>query len=400
MVAPGQFRFEYDPATLRLGSGSVSTLADELAGHGLDRALVVCGATVGSTPAVIDPVTEGLGEKLAGVFPETTAEKRLATAVAGVEAVRKSDADVLVGLGGGSSLDLARVIGVLAADDRDPVAVGRELADTGSVSVQSASTIPVVAVPTTLAGAGQSSVAGVTAVPAAGLVEEPVSGGLADPRLMPRAVVYDPALIATTPRSILTRSAMNGFDKAVETLYAHNASSVTDGTALRGLELLRDGLPELGSGEIDETVLEPVVEGILLAQYGVSRAGETTLSLIHAFGHGLTRTHEVQQGAAHAVVAPHVLRYLFDSVDARRELLAEALGAEGASDPGTAVVEAVDRVGDALGLPARLRDVDGPEPSEFPEVARTILDDPFLANAPTELDPSRDEIVDVLRASY
>jgi alcohol dehydrogenase len=400
MARSTQFRFEYEPATLRFGSGSVAALADELANHGLERALVVCGSTVGSTPAVIDPVTDGLGERLAGVFPDTTANKRLETAISGVGAVREYDADVLVGLGGGSSLDVAKVISVLAADDRDPAVAGRELAETGSLPEPPESPLPLVAVPTTLAGAGQSTVAGFTASPSSGLVDEPASGGVSGPHLMPRAVVYDPSLIATTPESILARSAMNGFDKGIETLYARDASSVTDGTALRGLRLLRDGLPELGSRGVDEMVLEPVVEGILLAQYGVSRPGETTLSIIHAFGHGLSRSDEVQQGAAHAIVAPHVLRYLFDSVNARRELLAEALGVGDASDPAAAVVEAVDRVGDALDLPSRLRDVDGPDPSEFPDVARVILDEPFLENTPTELDPSRSDIVDVLRASY
>lgn len=400
MVRSGGFRFEYEPATLRFGSGSVTALADELAEHGFERALVVCGSTVGETADVIDPVTDGLGERLVGVFPETTADKRLETAVSGAEAVREFDADVLVGLGGGSSLDVAKVISVLAATDREPTAVGRELAETGSLSVPSESPVPVVAVPTTLAGAGQSSVAGVTASPTSGLVDEPVSGGLSDPRLMPRTVVYDPSLIATTPKPILTRSAMNGFDKAIETLYARNASAVTDGTALRGLRRLREGLPKLGSREVDETVLEPVVEGILLAQYGVSRPGETTLSIVHAFGHGLSQTAEVPQGAAHAIVAPHVLRYLFDSVDARSELLAEALGAEGASDPATAVVEAVDQIGDTLGLPARLRDIGGPDPSEFHTVARAIRNDPFLENVPAGLDPSQSEIVEVLRKSH
>lgn len=400
MVRDEQFRFEYEPAVLRFGTGCVETLANELAEHGLERALVVCGSTVGSTPEVIDPVTNGLGERLAGIYAETTVDKRLETAVSGLESMRKHDADVLVSLGGGSSLDVAKVISVLATDDRDPAEVGRELAETRSISVPSGSLPPIVAVPTTLAGADQSIVAGVTASPSSGLVDESVSGGVSDPRLMPRAIVYDPSLFATTPKSILAASAMNGFDKGIETLYARNATPVTDATALRGLRLLQEDLPQLAKHGVGETVLEPVVEGILLAQYGVSRSDETTLSIIHAFGHGLTRTYDVQQGAAHAIIAPQVLRYLLDNVAGRRELLAEALGVSDASDPANAVVESVERVRDALDLPSRLRDVDGPEPEEFSEVADAILADPFMANAPIGLDPTREELVDVLQKSY
>jgi len=395
-----QFRFEYEPGVLRYGTGCVAAIADELAEHGLERALVVCGSTVGSTPDVIDPVTEGLGERLAGVFAETTPEKRLETAVAGLESMREHDADVLVSLGGGSSLDVAKVISALSVDDRSPVEVGRELAETGSISVPLGPLSPIVAVPTTLAGADQSVAAGVTASPSSGLVDEPVGGGVFDPRLMPRAVLYDPALVATTPTPILAASAMNGFDKAIETLYARNATPVTDATAVRGLRLLREGLPRLGEDDIDEATLTPVVEGILLAQYGVSRPDGTTLSVIHAFGHGLTRSYDVQQGVAHAIVAPRVLRYLFDTVGARRELLADALGVDDAPDPAAGVVDAVEEVRDAMGLPSRLRDVDGPEREEFPEVAQAILDDSFMKNAPPGLEATHDEVVAVLERAY
>jgi len=402
-------RFEYDPGVVRFRTGAAADLADELQKHGLERALVVCGSTVGSTPAVIDPVTEGLGDRLAGVFDETTPEKRLDTAYDALDAARKHDADALVALGGGSSLDAATVISVLSADDRDPESVGAELADTGSISVPDGSLLPVVAVPTTLAGADLSAVAGVTASPDSGLVDErdvpagtdAAGGGVSDPRLMPTATVYDPNLFATTPERILAASAMNGFDKGIETLYASNATPVTDATAARGLSLLADGLRKFGAEEgVTAETLEPVVEGIWLVQYGISRPDGTTLSMIHAFGHGLTRTYDVQQGAAHAVVAPHVLRYLFERVDARRGLLAGALGDPGAPDPAEAVIDAVVEVRDALDLPSRLRDVDGPEPEAFPQVAEAIVADSFVANAPPGLDVETEEIEAVLREAY
>jgi alcohol dehydrogenase len=393
------FRFEYDPAVVRYGSGVAAELREELAAHGLERALVVCGSTVGNTPAVIEPVREGLGDRLAGVFAETTPAKRLSTAVEGPAAARDCDADVLVSLGGGSSLDVAKVISALAGDDRSPEAVGSEFAETGTISPADGPSLPVVAVPTTLAGADLSSVAGVTADPAGGLVDDPASGGIGHPDLMPAAVLYDPELFATTPRSVLAASAMNGFDKGIEALYAANATPITDATALRGLALLAEWLPELGA-DPDAAVLESVVEGTLLVQYGVSRPDETALSVIHAFGHGLTRTYDVQQGAAHAVIAPHVLRYLFERVDARRDLLADALGVAGTDDRPEAIARQVRDVADALALPDRLRDVDGPRPEEFPEVAEAVLADSFMVNAPPALDPSADELEDVLHEAW
>ncbi|NHN49452.1 iron-containing alcohol dehydrogenase [Halostella sp. JP-L12] len=396
-------RFEYDPGVIRVGRGSVSRLDEELDSQGIDRALVVCGTTVGSTPPVIDPVKAGLGETLAGVFDETTPAKQLSTAFDAAKAFRAADADAIVSLGGGSSLDTAKVASVIAAADRSREAIGREFAERGTITVPEGDLPPVAAVPTTLAGADLSQLAGITASPENGLVDESVGGGVGDPKLMPAAVVYDPDLFETTPYEVLAGSAMNGFDKGIETLYARNATPITDATAARGLSLLRSGLPALREDE-DSEVMERVVEGILLVQYGISRPGETTLSLIHAFGHGLTAHSDVQQGRAHAIVAPHALRYLFDEVDGRRDLLADALGVptEGRSDEAVAkgVVAVVEDVRDALDMPSRLRSIGDLDRADLDAVAQTTADDGLLSNAPAGLDPTPAELERVLDAAW
>ncbi|RLM89403.1 iron-containing alcohol dehydrogenase family protein [Haloarcula sp. Atlit-7R] len=394
------FRFEYEPATLRYAPDAVQSLGAELDARGYNSALVVCGATVGDTPAVMDPVREGLGDRLAGTFAETTPAKRLGTACDGLERLREVDADCLVAVGGGSSLDVAKIISILAATDRDPAAVGQAFVDSGTIAVPEAELPPIIAAPTTLAGADLSLVAGVTAAPDTCPVNEPASGAVSDPKLMPEAVCYDPDLIATTPRPILAASAMNGFDKGIETLYAASATPVTDATASRGLGLLTDGLLAFGTGDDDPWVYQSLTQGLMLVQYGISRADGTTLSLIHALGHGLTRAYEVQQGAAHAVIAPHALSYLFEQVDGRRSLLADALGAGDASDPTAAVIDQINDVVTSLGLPTRLRDVDGPGREAFPEVADAVLEDAFIANAPSELAPTRKDIVRLLESAW
>jgi len=393
------FRFDYRPGVLRFGANCVADLGAELGAQGVERALVVAGRTVGTTADVIDPVRAGLGDRLAGVFAETTPEKRLATAYDAVDAMREHGADAFVALGGGSSLDVATVASVLAATDEGRDAVGETFESTGTVPVPEGDLPPVAAVPTTLAGAELSQVAGITADPENGLVDAETGGGVSHPALMPSAAFHDPELVATTPRGVLAASAMNGFDKAIESTYARTATPVTDATATRALGVLADALPAFGSGTVTPAAVEPVLEGILLAQYGISRPDGTTLSLIHAFGHALTRTYPVQQGAAHAVVAPHALRYVLDSVDAGRELLADAFDV---ADPGDddAIVAAVAAVRDALGLPTRLRDVDGPIPDEFERVARHTLEDSFMGNAPEGLDATRSDLEAILDAAY
>ena len=219
----------------------------------------------------------------------------------------------------------------------------------GDVAVPEGDLLPVAAVPTTLAGADLSMVAGITARRDAELVR----GGAYDERLMPSTLLYDPELFRTTPHGVLCGSAMNGFDKAVETAYASTATPITDGTAVRALRLLSRGLPALGDGDRDAGTMRDAVVGTVLAQYGCSRADGLTLSLIHAFGHGIARGYDVQQGGAHGIIAPHALRHLFERVDGRRNLLAEPLGQQVAAavDPLEQVLEGVgcdDAVGAAL----------------------------------------------------
>lgn len=391
-------RFAYQPPTLLSGPGCVGELDTELERHGLERALVVTGSTVGETEAVMEPVRSGLGPRLLEVLDVTTPKKRLATAAAVADRARTLDADVLVGVGGGSSLDVTTVASMLAVDGRDATAAGEELEDTNTISLPDADPLPVVAVPTTLAGADLSMMAGITAHPDGGLVGEPTGGGVSGQALMPLAVAMDPELVATTPHRVLAASAMNGFDKGIETLYSQAATPVTDATATHGLSLLRHSLPALDDGDL-ETV-GAVTDGILLVQYGISRASGSTLSLIHAFGHGLTRAFPIQQGAAHAVVAPHALATLFDRVDGRRALLADALGKPSTADPAAAVVDEVRAVRDGMGLPGRLRDLEGTSTERFEDIATWVLADSLMANTPPGLDLDHEEVVAVLEAAW
>ena len=402
-----QFEFDYCPGKIVCRPGCATDLGAELDRRGFERALVVCGSTVGSTPEVMDPVRDGLGDRLARVFDETTPEKYLRTAVEGAERVREEDADVLVAVGGGSSLDTAKVVSALTTYDDSPAEAGRRAVERESLPLSDdAAPVPIVAVPTTLAGADLSVIAGVKLAmdPDARPDDEFPNGGVGDERLMPTALFYDADLYRTTPRSVLTASAMNGFDKGVEALYTRHSTPVTDGTAVRGLRLLRLGLPTLREDPMDEDDLDDVLAGIVLVQYGVSTPGSYKLSIIHAFGHGFSQDYDAHQGAVHGIVAPHVLRYLFERVDGRRHLLAEAFGIrtddKTDAEVAEAVVGAVADVRDALGLPDRLRDVDGLSRSDLDDIAQIIVADSLMDTVPSGLDPTADDVEAVLRSAW
>ncbi|MFA1611672.1 iron-containing alcohol dehydrogenase family protein [Halobellus rubicundus] len=407
------FTFDFRPGAIRVGAGCVARLGDELDRLGYDRAMLVSGRTVGRTDAVVDPIREGLGDRLVAEFPETTPEKTLGTALDGLETARDHDVDVAVAVGGGSTLDVAKVLGALSSHD-DARATAERAIETGDLSVSDGGEpLPIVAVPTTLAGADLSDLAGVTltldrgteldGADAGSSGEGPPSGGVSDPRLMPEALFYDSDLYRTTPTSVLTASAMNGFDKGIEALYSPLATPITDGTAARGLRLLRSGLGTLRAEPMNEARLREVLSGIVAVQYGLAGREGYRASIIHAFGHGFSHGYDVHQGTIHGVVAPHVLRYLFSEIDGRRDLLAEALGVDATGGPEAtagAVIQAVAGVRDDLGLPNRLRDIDGVDQSDFPDVAAAIHDDDLLAVAPDGLDPTPEAIVAILERAW
>jgi len=397
-----RFRFDYRPGTLLFGTEVTNRLGDELARRDLSRALVVCGETVGATAPVIEPVTNGLGERLTSVFDRTSADKYLATAVEGAERVDSENVDVLVGLGAGSSLDTTKLISVLAGHADPPAEAARAMIEDGTVHLPDGDLLPVVAIPTTLAGADMSTVAGTRLTLDPDTPDEKVeSVGVSDGRLAPTAGFYDPSLFEHTPTSVLTGSAMNGFDKGIEMIYGRDHTAITDATAMRGVDLLRRSLPTL----TDETpALDDVVRGIMLVQYGLSTASTYRASLIHAFGHGFSRGYDVTQGVVHAILAPRVLTYLFEQVDGRRALLTDAFGIDAGTradaETAAAIVEAVTAVRDGMGLPERLRSIDELERDHFPEIVETILADSFMDNVPEGLDPTAEEIEAVLHEAW
>ncbi len=392
------FDHGYAGCDVLYGRGRASDLGEYLGDRGYDDALVVCGSHVGANDGLMDPIRAGLDDRYAGTFDGTTPAKRVETAFDVIEAMRDADADVLVGVGGGSSLDVARQAAVLAADGRDLEALEAE-AHEGSVAQPTVEpAVPVVVVPTTFAGADLSPGGSLEVLAAA---ESPTGQPISvSGSATPIADLADPALFETTPRSALAGSAMNGFDKGIETPYAEHADPVSDATAVHGLRLLSGTLPVVAGDRVgdESAAMDRAVAGALLVQI------DRKISVIHAFGHGFARRYDVQQGAVHAVLAPHVLAYLFDEVDAGRRALAAGLDVDAAGRDDDAVAEAVvaavTDVRDALAVPDRLRDLAPTREADLPTIASFVADDRSMAHAPTEMDESPERIEAVLRAAW
>ena len=382
-----EFEHAYTPADLSVGRGAVADLPDALDRIGVERALVVCGSNTGANDDLMEPVRAALGDRLAEVYDGTTPDKDVMGAYGALDRLRATEADGLVAVGGGATLDAAKATRILAAEHRRPDALEREAERTGAIAAPAdADLVPTAVVPTTFAGADLSMIGSIS-------FPDGPRAGMSDRRLMPEFAVYDPDLFDTTPAGVLRGSAMNGFDKGVESCYSTNANPVIHATAIRGLRYLADGLPDCLD---DDAAMERAVVGVVLVQYGISRPHGTTLGPIHAFGHTL-RSETLQQGEAHAIAAPHVVNAVLGHDRSGLDRLAEGLGV--AADPAS-VVEAIRRVRDSLDLPSRLRDVDGPSEDELDAVAEATADDRLIGYGPAGYDPTPETLRETLDAMW
>ena len=391
-----EFTHEYQGCDIVYGRGCVDRLGSYLAERGLSKALIVCGSNVAANDDLMDPIRAGLGDRLAAVFDGTTPAKRAGSALTVRDRISETDADVVIGIGGGSSLDIARNATVFAGDDRSLEELRAEAEADGCVALpdDSGDRPDVVVIPTTFAGADISEGGSVTVLSAE---ESPtgqpitVSGSaslIAD--------FADPRLFETTPTSVLAGSAMNGFNKGVETPYSRHSNPLSDATAIHGLRLLSDSLPVVASEDTphDPDAMDRAVIGALLVQI------DRKISIVHAFGHAFARRYDVQQGNVHAVVVPAVLEYVFEKVDGSRRLLAEGFGVDpdrGDDTVAEAVIERVAETRDGVDVPTRARELPETDSEDIPALAEFVLDDWGMANAPPELNPTQAELEAVLR---
>lgn len=401
-VSQAPFHLDYRPAAIHYGRGSVDDLGTILDDEGCQRAMIFCGKNTGASTSLMDPIREALGDRLVDIYTGSTPAKHIDAVYEAAERIAAQSIDILIPVGGGATLDMARGIRVLAAHEASLATLRNRINRGESIELPN-ELLPIVGIPTTLAGSGLSIVGGARqAAEYQGTPDPDAASSLAgytviDPRLMPTALVYDPALFETTPTNVLAASAMNGFDKAIEILYTRNATPITDGTGIQALRHFHAGLPALHP---DKTGIDDAVLGLILGQYGMAQEHAYRAAIIHAFGHGFSLYYDIAQGDIHAIVAPRVLEYVFSQVDGRRRLIAEGLGIETAdrSDDGIAddIVAIVRDIRDALDRPTRLRTIPELDRNDLTLIAEKIEGDLFMENNPPGLDPATNDIEAIL----
>jgi len=230
------------------------------------------------------------------------------------------DVDVLVAVGGGSAIGLAKAVALTSG-------------------------LPILAVPTTYAGSEGTNVWGLT--------EDGVKTTGVDPAVLPASVIYDAALSASMPVDLSVASGLNALAHCVDSLWAPRADPINTALALEGARALAAGLPAVVDDPASDAGRDDALYGAYLAAVAFASAGS---ALHHKICHVLGGAFDLPHAQTHAVVLPHVLALNAGAVPGAALRLAHALGSTAVDDGPRAAVDALEALRVRLSAPRALRD--------------------------------------------
>ena len=346
------------------GAGAIAAVADEAKGRGFKKALVCSDPDLikfGVTKKVLD-VLDGAGlayEIFSDIKPNPTIEN----VQAGVEAFKAADADYIVAIGGGSSMDTAKAVGIIITNPKFADVRSLEgVADTKNKCV------PIIAVPTTAGTAAEVTINYVITD-----VEKNRKMVCVDPHDIPIVAVVDPDMMSTMPKSLTAATGMDALTHAIEGYITAGAWELSDMFHLKAIEIIARSL----RGAVDNT--PEGREGMALGQYvagmGFSNVG---LGIVHSMAHPLGALYDTPHGIANAIILPTVMEYNAEATGDKYKYIAQAMGVKGTENMSVeeyrkAAIDAVKQLSKDVGIPADLKDIVKKE--DIPFLAQSAFDD-------------------------
>jgi phosphonate metabolism-associated iron-containing alcohol dehydrogenase len=326
----------YQPTKIVFGDGVLSQLPDCVDSLGCTRPLIVCGRKSMREHGVIDRVEELLRGLDLSIFDSVEENPSVETADACAEVVRSSGRDIVIGLGGGSALDVARAAAMLAANPGSVVDYleGRAI---------EASILPLLAIPTT-AGTGSE----VTAWSVLTWTRRKQS--IRPPDGWAKIALVDPELTHTMPPALTASTGMDAFSHAIEAYWNKNAQPISDLLALEAMSLVFGSLRIACAEPRDHEAREKMALASLLAGLAFS---QTLTAAVHTVSYPLTTRFGVAHGAACSILIPPFVMYNSEVMGKRLGRLLEIAD----SDPADGFARAIEGLAADCGLPTRLGEI-------------------------------------------
>ena len=359
------------PTAIRFGAGRVAEIGDACAAAGIRRPLLVTDRGLVALP-ITDRMraameAAGLGT---AVFAEVDPNPHEGNLAAGLAAYRDGGHDGVIGFGGGSGLDLAKMIAFMSGQTR-PVWDFEDVGDWWT-RADPAGIAPIVAVPTT---AGTGSEVGRASVLTNSATH--VKKIIFHPRVLPAQVICDPELTVGMPPAITAGTGMDAFAHCLEAWCSPHFHPMSAGIALEGLRLVHSYLPRAHADGADMEARAQMMAAALMGAVAFQKG----LGAIHAVSHPVGAVYGTHHGTTNAVVMPAVLRFNRPAVEDRLARAAGYLGIPGGFD---GFYDAALALNARLGIPGGLG-VLGVARDRIPDLAAMALEDPSTGGNPVPM---------------
>ena len=359
------------PTAIRFGAGRISEIADACFVAGIKKPLLVTDrglAGMEITQKTLNLLDDaGLGR---AIFADVDPNPNEKNAAAGVAAYKAGNHDGVIAFGGGSGLDLGKVVAFLAGQSR-PIWDFEDIDDWWT-RANSDVIAPIVAVPTT---AGTGSEVGRASVITNSITQQKKI--IFHPKFLPTVVICDPELTVGMPKFITAGTGIDAFAHCVEAYCSPHYHPMSQGMALEGMRLVKEYLPRAYS---DATDLEARSHMMSAAAMGAT-AFQKGLGAIHALSHPIGAIYHTHHGTTNAVCMPAVLKF---NKPAIKDTLAEAANYLSISGGFDGFCKFVDELNDSLAIPKSLAGL-GIENPDIDRIVSGALIDPSTGGNPIKM---------------
>lgn len=367
------------------GAGAINSIPDEIKGRGFKKVFVASDPDLikfGVSKKVTD-VLENAGIEYE-LFSQIQPNPTISNVKAGVEAFKNCGADCIIAIGGGSSMDTAKAVGIIINNP--------EFADVRSlegVAPTKKPAVPIIAVPTTAGTAAEVTINYV-------ITDEEKNRKMVcvDVHDIPVVAVVDPDMMSSMPKGLTAATGMDALTHAIEGYITKGAWALSDMFHLKAIEIISNNL----RGAVDNT--PEGREGMALGQYvagmGFSNVG---LGIVHSMAHPLGALYNTPHGVANAIILPTVMEYNAEATGDKYKYIAKAMGVEGTENMTQdeyrkAAVDAVKKLSSDVGIPKDLKEIVKEEDLDF--LSQSAYDDACRPGNPR--DTSVEEIKELYRS--
>lgn len=327
------------------GSGAIQEIATEAKAHGFKKALVCSDPDLikfGVTAKVTDILDKnGLEYE---IYSEIKPNPTIDNVKHGVETFKKSGADYLIAIGGGSSMDTSKAIGIIIANPEF-----EDVRSLEGVAPTKKPCVPIIAVPTTAGTAAEVTINYVITD-----VERKRKFVCVDPHDMPIIAIVDPNMMSSMPKGLTASTGMDALTHAIEGYTTKAAWEMTDMFHLKAIEIIARSLRSAVANEKEGR--EGMALGEYIAGMGFSNVG---LGIAHSMAHTLGAVYDTPHGVACAMMLPIVMEYNADCTGEKYREIARAMGVKGVDDMSVeeyrkAAIDAVAQLSVDVGIPTKL----------------------------------------------